>query len=181
MGNETKQPLSFEDFKKDVIRDYELCYASRQVSFLGRKEVLAGRAKFSILGGGKELPQVVLSKFFKKGDFRSGYYRDQTWALAAGFATIEDLFAQLYGDIDNDRFSSGRQMNNHFLTPFIDSEGNWLNLVDNYNSTADLSPTASQCPRSIGIALASKLFRENPDLRKLKHLSIDGNGSVFVQ
>lgn len=99
---------------KDVIRDYELCYASRQVSFLGRKEVLAGRAKFSILGGGKELPQVVLSKFFKKGDFRSGYYRDQTWALAAGFATIEDLFAQLYGDIDNDRFSSGRQMNNHF-------------------------------------------------------------------
>lgn len=179
MGNETKQPLSFEDFKKDVIRDYELCYASRQVSFLGRKEVLAGRAKFSILGGGKELPQVVLSKFFKKGDFRSGYYRDQTWALAAGFATIEDLFAQLYGDIDNDRFSSGRQMNNHFLTPFIDSEGNWLNLVDNYNSTADLSPTASQCPRSIGIALASKLFRENPDLRKLKHLSIDGNEICF--
>lgn len=179
MGNESKKPFSFEDFKKDVIRDYELCYTSRQVSFLGRREVLAGRAKFSILGGGKELPQVVLSKFFQKGDFRSGYYRDQTWALASGFASVEDLFAQLYGDIDYDRFSRGRQMNNHFLTPFVDSEGNWLNLVDSYNSTADIAPTASQCPRAIGIALASKLFRENPDLRKLKHLSQDGNEVCF--
>lgn len=179
MGNETKQPLSFEDFKKDIIRDYELCYTSRQVSFLGRKEVLSGRAKFSILGGGKELPQVVLSKFFQKGDFRSGYYRDQTWALATGFATIEDLFAQLYGDIEHDKFSRGRQMNNHFLTPFVDAEGNWLNLADSYNSTADIAPTASQCPRSIGIALASKLFRENPDLRKFKHLSQQGNELCF--
>src|ERR1700729_2094495 len=123
------EKLSFDRFREEVLKDYRFACESREASLLGRKEVLTGKAKFGIFGDGKEVPQVALAKFFKPGDFYSGYYRDQTFAFATGVATIEEFFSQLYADpdSDNDPHSSGRQMNSHFATPFINSEGEFLN------------------------------------------------------
>src|SRR5688572_8427048 len=115
-----------DEFIREVITDYWICCVSREASILGRKEVLSGKAKFGIVGDGKEVPQVALAKYFKKGDWRSGYYRDQTWMFACGVSTVEDFFAQLYADTANDPFSGGRQMNCHFATAIIDKQGNWL-------------------------------------------------------
>jgi len=181
---ETHSPeqLSFEEFRQQVLRDYRIACESREASVLGRKEVLNGRAKFGIFGDGKEVPQVALARFFRPGDIRSGYYRDQTLAFATGMATVEQFFAQLYADIDpeHDPFSSGRQMNSHFATPFVDESGQWLDLVNRYNSAADLAPTAAQMPRSLGLAFASKLFRHLPSLQSLSHLSHHGDEVCFV-
>lgn len=154
-------PLSNDE----IIRDFEICWISREASLLGRKEVLTGKAKFGILGDGKEVPQVALARAFKKGDFRSGYYRDQTLMFALNIATVEGFFAQLYADADNDPFSGGRQMNSHFATALIDSEGNWTNHNAQPNISADVSSTAGQMARSLGLALASKKYRSSKQLK----------------
>ncbi len=176
------EKLSFDRFREEVLNDYRICCESREASLLGRKEVLTGKAKFGIFGDGKEVPQVCAAKFFKPGDFLSGYYRDQTIAFASGQATIEEFFSQLYADPDtaNDPHSGGRQMNSHFATPVVDKDGNWVALADQKNIAAGLAPTAGQMPRSLGFAYASKLFRNNPDLQNLQHLSRNGNEICFA-
>lgn len=149
--------------KDEILRDYRYVYMSRQMSLLGRKDVLNGKAKFGIFGDGKELAQVAVAKYFRNGDFRSGYYRDQTWMLAAGLVSIEQLFAQLYADVANDPHSAGRQMNSHFATHSINEQGEWNNLMQQKNTAADISCTAGQMPRSLGLALASKIYRRQHD------------------
>ena len=152
--------LDFDDYKKEVINDYYICVVSRECSLMGRKEVLTGKAKFGILGDGKEVPQVAMARAFRKGDWRSGYYRDQTFMMALGLCTVEDFFSQLYADVDNDPFSGGRQMNSHYATPLISEDGEWLDHTKMYNISADVSCTAGQMARSLGIALASKKYRQ---------------------
>ncbi|PKP22230.1 MAG: transketolase [Bacteroidetes bacterium HGW-Bacteroidetes-21] len=173
--------LSFEEFCKDVKEDYRLACLSRQLSIMGRKEVLTGKAKFGIFGDGKEIAQIALARFFKNGDWRSGYYRDQTFMLAAGLLTPEQFFALLYGDTDirNNPHNGGRSFNNHFSTPNQDSKGKYLALTAQKNSSADISPTAGQMPRLLGLALASKLYRNNPELKKETKFTIDGNEVAF--
>jgi pyruvate/2-oxoglutarate/acetoin dehydrogenase E1 component/TPP-dependent pyruvate/acetoin dehydrogenase alpha subunit len=175
------EKLSFEKFREEVLKDYRMVVESRQASLMGRKEVLTGKAKFGIFGDGKELAQVAASKFFQPGDFLSGYYRDQTLAFATGQATIEEFFSQLYADPDSaqDPHSGGRQMNSHFATPIVDQNGEWLDLVNRKNISAGLAPTAGQMPPALGMALASKLFRNSPALRDLRHLSNNGNEVCF--
>ena len=153
-----------DDFKNEVINDFWICLISREASLVGRKEVLTGKAKFGILGDGKEVPQVAMARAFRKGDYRAGYYRDQTFIFALGLSTLEEYFAQLYADPDNDPFSGGRQMNCHFATPFIDEKGNMLSLKDTYNISSDISSTGGQMGRALGLALASKKYRELGDL-----------------
>lgn len=172
-----QEPLSFEDFRKEVLQDYRVACLSREISLIARKEVLTGKAKFGIFGDGKEIAQVALSKFFRPGDWRSGYYRDQTLALASGLVTIEQYFSQLYADPDSEHepHSSGRQMNAHFATPILDNEGHWLPLVESRNCAADMAPTASQMPRALGLAFASKLFRQVDSLSDMEHLSRKGS------
>jgi pyruvate/2-oxoglutarate/acetoin dehydrogenase E1 component/TPP-dependent pyruvate/acetoin dehydrogenase alpha subunit len=181
IDTELQDKLSFENFRNEVLRDYEFACISREASLLGRKEVLTGKAKFGIFGDGKEVAQVAMAKFFKPGDFRSGYYRDQTFMFASGLATVEQFFAQLYADPDlkNEPFSAGRQMNGHFATRMVDKEGNWLDLADLKNISADIAPTAGQMPRALGLAFASKLFRNVPELHDLKNLSDNGNEVCF--
>ncbi len=173
--------LSFEDFKTIVINDYKIAYESRQASLLGRKEVLTGKAKFGIFGDGKELPQIAMAKAFKNGDWRSGYYRDQTFAFATGICTIKEFFAQLYAnpDLEAEPASGGRQMNCHFATRTINEDGSWKDLTAMKNSSADIAPTGGQMARLIGLAYASKLYRQNPELNYLKNFSIDGNEVAF--
>ena len=152
--------------RESILRDYRIAYQSREASLLGRKEVLTGKAKFGIFGDGKEVAQVAMARAFRKGDFRSGYYRDQTLMLALGLMRLEEFFAQLYADPDPRRepSSAGRQMNAHFATPLVDGEGSWESHTEAFNSSADLSPTASQMPRLVGLAQASSLYRQLPDL-----------------
>lgn len=170
--------LSVNLSESEIIRDFEICWISREASLLGRKEVLTGKAKFGILGDGKEVPQVALARAFKKGDFRSGYYRDQTMMFALNISTVEDFFAQLYADAERDPFSGGRQMNNHYATPLLDPEGNWTNHLDQYNVSADISSTAGQMARSLGLALASKKYRNNKQLQQTT-FSNQGNEVCF--
>lgn len=157
----SKETLSFEDFKTEVINDYKIAIVSRECSLLGRREVLTGKAKFGIFGDGKEVPQLALAKAFQNGDFRSGYYRDQTFMMAIGQMTIQQFFAGLYGhtDLNHDPMSAGRQMGGHFATHSLDENGNWKNLTQQKNSSADISPTAGQMPRLLGLAQASKIYR----------------------
>ncbi len=166
---------------EDILGDYRLAYRSRQASLLGRKEVLTGKAKFGIFGDGKEIPQLAMARAFRPGDLRAGYYRDQTFMLAAGLTTVEQLFAQLYADSDpaHDPGSSGRQMNGHFATPTLNEDGTWKRLVDLKTSTADTSPTASQMPRLVGLAYASRLYRELDELRYLDGFSNGGDEIAF--
>lgn len=181
-GNESLlENLSFEKFRDTVLEDYKVVCISREASLLARKEVLTGKAKFGIFGDGKEVAQVAMAKFFKNGDFRSGYYRDQTFIFSAGLGTVEQFFSQLYADPDvkNDPFSAGRQMNSHFATPNTDANGNWLSLAEMKNVSSDIAPTGGQMPRALGLAFASKLFRENSELRKIKELSDNGNEICF--
>lgn len=175
------QNLTFEKFKEEVLKDYQIICESREASILGRKEVLTGKAKFGIFGAGKEVAQVAMAKFFMPGDFRAGYYRDQTFMFASELATIEQFFSQLYADpdINNDPFSAGRQMNSHFATRFVDENGDWLPLSKLKNVSSDIAPTAGQMPRALGLALASKLFREENGLNKMKDLSENGNEICF--
>ncbi|MEY2691850.1 MAG: hypothetical protein RIT03_240 [Bacteroidota bacterium] len=153
--------LSFEDFKKEVLNDYKIATISRECSLLGRREVLTGKAKFGIFGDGKEVPQLAMAKAFQNGDFRSGYYRDQTFMMAIGALNIEQFFAGLYGhtDINFDPMSAGRQMGGHFATHSLNEDGSWKNLTQQKNSSADISPTAGQMPRLLGLAQASKIYR----------------------
>jgi pyruvate/2-oxoglutarate/acetoin dehydrogenase E1 component/TPP-dependent pyruvate/acetoin dehydrogenase alpha subunit len=163
MNSETTETtfISLEDFKTEVLNDYKIAITSRECSLLGRKEVLTGKAKFGIFGDGKEVPQLAMAKAFKNGDFRSGYYRDQTFMMAIGEMSIQQFFAGLYGhtDINHDPMSAGRQMGGHFATHSLDEKGNWKNLLAQKNSSADISPTAGQMPRLLGLAQASKIYR----------------------
>jgi pyruvate/2-oxoglutarate/acetoin dehydrogenase E1 component/TPP-dependent pyruvate/acetoin dehydrogenase alpha subunit len=178
----TESRLSFEEFRKEVLNDYRLACESREVSLLARKEVLTGKAKFGIFGDGKEVAQVAMAKYFQPGDFRSGYYRDQTFAFASGIATPEQFFSQMYADPDlaNEPFSGGRQMNAHFATPNLDQDGKWLDLTKIKNTATDMSPTAAQMPRALGLAFASKLFREVEVLKSFSQLSNNGNEVCFA-
>jgi pyruvate/2-oxoglutarate/acetoin dehydrogenase E1 component/TPP-dependent pyruvate/acetoin dehydrogenase alpha subunit len=178
----TESRLSFEEFRKEVLNDYRLACESREVSLLARKEVLTGKAKFGIFGDGKEVAQVAMAKYFQPGDFRSGYYRDQTFAFASGIATPEQFFSQMYADPDlaNEPHSGGRQMNAHFATPNLDKDGNWLDLTQIKNTATDMSPTAAQMPRGLGLAFASKLFREVEGLKSFSNLSNNGNEVCFA-
>jgi pyruvate/2-oxoglutarate/acetoin dehydrogenase E1 component/TPP-dependent pyruvate/acetoin dehydrogenase alpha subunit len=171
--------LSFEAFRKTVLEDYRTALASREVSLLGRREVLTGKAKFGIFGDGKEIAQVALAKFFQKGDFRSGYYRDQTLMFALGTSNIGDYFAQLYADVENDPYSGGRNMNSHFSTPFVNEKGDWLPLADTYNVSADIAPTAGQMVRGLGLAFASKFFRNANPEPAFEGLTNQGNEVCF--
>lgn len=180
MEQELKQTaVSDKDFSQEVLDDYYLACLSREMSILGRKEVLTGKAKFGILGDGKELPQIAMAKAFKKGDWRSGYYRDQTFAIAIGECTVEQFFAQLYADAERDPWSGGRQMNNHFATPTVDADGNWLAHKDMKNISSDISPTAGQMARALGLALASRKYRDVPELQGDNGFSDRGNEVVF--
>jgi TPP-dependent pyruvate/acetoin dehydrogenase alpha subunit len=173
--------LSFEKFKQEVLKDYKVVCVSREASLLARKEVLTGKAKFGIFGDGKEVAQVAMAKFFMPGDFRSGYYRDQTFMFSSGLASVEQFFAQLYADpdINNDPFSAGRQMNAHFATKFVDENGNWIDLAHKKNISADIAPTSGQMPRALGLALASKVFRGVDALQEFTGLSDNGNEICF--
>lgn len=172
-----KEALSFEDFKTEVLNDYKIATISRECSLLGRREVLTGKAKFGIFGDGKEVPQLAMAKAFKNGDFRSGYYRDQTFMMAIGQMTIQQFFAGLYGhaDLAHDPMSAGRQMGGHFATHSLDENGNWKNLTAQKNSSADISPTAGQMPRLLGLAQASKIYRNVSGIENNTNFSIDGN------
>lgn len=174
------QQLSFEDFKKQILDDYKLGRISREASYLARREVLSGKAKFGIVGDGKELPQLALAKVFRNGDFRSGYYRDQTLMFAIGALTVESFFAQLYADtsVDREPASGGRQMNGHFATRFLNKDGSWKNLTESKNVSSDISPTAGQMPRLLGLALASKVYK-NVDIPGSEKFSNKGNEIAF--
>jgi 2-oxoisovalerate dehydrogenase E1 component len=181
---EATSTLDFDTFKETVLSDYRLACLSREASLLGRREVLTGKAKFGIFGDGKELAQIALAKQFKNGDFRSGYYRDQTLMMAIDQLTIQQYFAGLYGhtDIEQEPMSAGRQMGGHYGTRNIDKDGNWLNLMEQKNSSADISPTAGQMPRLLGLAQASKIYKEHPtlkDLEAFKKFSNGGNEVAF--
>lgn len=173
----SKTEITFEDFKQEVLNDYKIATISRECSLLGRKEVLTGKAKFGIFGDGKEVPQLAMAKAFQNGDFRSGYYRDQTFMMAIGHLSIQQFFAGLYGhsDLAHDPMSAGRQMGGHFTTHSIDEDGNWKNLTQQKNSSADISPTAGQMPRLLGLAQASKIYREVRGLENFTNFSNEGN------
>ena len=166
----------------EILKDYRLAYQSRQASYIGRREVMGGKAKFGIFGDGKELPQLAMARAFRPGDWRSGYYRDQTLAFATGMCTIQEFFAQLYAhaDVQADPATAGRAMNAHFSTRSIDPEGNWEDLTGRPNSAVDLSPTAAQMPRAVGLAYASKLFRQLDALKDFPRFSRDGDEIVFA-
>jgi pyruvate/2-oxoglutarate/acetoin dehydrogenase E1 component/TPP-dependent pyruvate/acetoin dehydrogenase alpha subunit len=170
-------PLTFEDFKTEVLKDYKLAMVSRECSLLGRREVLTGKAKFGIFGDGKEVPQLAMAKYFKNGDFRSGYYRDQTFMMAIGELTVEQFFAGLYGNtsIEQEPMSAGRQMGGHFATHSLNADGSWKNLTEQKNSSADISPTAGQMPRLLGLAQASKIYRQVKGITNKANFSVDGN------
>jgi pyruvate/2-oxoglutarate/acetoin dehydrogenase E1 component/TPP-dependent pyruvate/acetoin dehydrogenase alpha subunit len=174
---QAKSEITFEDFKSEVLNDYKIAKISRECSLLGRKEVLTGKAKFGIFGDGKEVPQLALAKAFRIGDFRSGYYRDQTFMMANGQLSIQQFFAGLYGhtDLAHDPMSAGRQMGGHFATHSLDENGNWNNLTKQKNSSADISPTAGQMPRLLGLAQASKIYRNVSGLEDFTNFSNQGN------
>jgi len=174
----TKTPeISFNDFKNEVLNDYRIARISRECSLLGRREVLTGKAKFGIFGGGKEVPQLAMAKAFKNGDFRSGYYRDQTFMMSIGKLNAQQFFAGLYAhtDIKIEPMSAGRQMGGHFATHSIHEDGSWKNLTTQKNSSADISPTAAQMPRLVGLAQASKLYRNVKELQNKTNFSVNGN------
>jgi pyruvate/2-oxoglutarate/acetoin dehydrogenase E1 component/TPP-dependent pyruvate/acetoin dehydrogenase alpha subunit len=165
---------------QDILNDYKICVTSRELSLMTRREVLTGKGKFGISGDGKEVPQVAMARAFRKGDWRSGYYRDQTWMMAVGICTPEQFFAQLYSDNENDVFSGGRQMTSHFATPMIDKLGNWLKHKSLYNTASDISCTGGQMARAVGLALASKKYRESSVLQGENRFSELGNEICYV-
>ncbi len=173
------ETLHFESEK--VLTDYRIAYESRQASLMGRRDVLTGKGKFGIFGDGKEVAQLAMARVFRPGDWRSGYYRDQTFMLAAGMMRLEEIFAQIYGDTDLEfnPMNGGRLMNNHFATRSLDESGKWKNLAIQKNSSADISPTAGQMPRLLGLALASQLYRKNPELQDMTGFSHNGNEVAF--
>ncbi|WP_158826546.1 alpha-ketoacid dehydrogenase subunit alpha/beta [Mucilaginibacter lacusdianchii] len=180
-GDFTSSELSFDDFRKIVINDYRIGYESRQAALIGRREVLTGKAKFGIFGDGKEVAQIAMAKAFRKGDWRAGYYRDQTFMFATGMSTIKEFFAQLYAhpDIEKDPASAGRQMNCHYATRFANADGTWVNQAETMNCSSDISTTSGAMPRLLGLAYASKLYRENKELDYLTQFSVNGNEVAF--
>src|SRR5690606_34287535 len=180
-GNQTQGKLSFDDFKALVVEDYRIAVESRFVSLLGRKEVLTGKAKFGVFGDGKELAQIAMAKVFQLGDWRSGYYRDQTFMFASGIASIYQFFSQLYAhpDVEADPFSAGRQMNSHFATRMLTPEGRWVDQTLMKNSASDISTTGGQMPRLLGFGMASKLYRNSPGLAAMTNFSNNGNEVAF--
>ncbi len=174
--------LNFEDFKKIVLNDYRIINESRQTSLLGRKEVLTGKAKFGIFGDGKELAQIAMAKVFQNGDFRSGYYRDQTFMMSINQLTLQQYFAGLYGhtDLEKEPMSGGRQMGGHFGTHSLNPDGSFKDLVNQKNSSADISPTAGQMPRLLGLAYASHFYKVNEDLHLGKFLNFSNKGNEIA-
>lgn len=175
-SSKTSSEISFEDFRNQILKDYEIAFLSRTVSLLGRKEVLTGKAKFGIFGDGKELPQLAMARSFKNGDFRSGYYRDQTFMMALGLLTPKQLFHSLYAttDIEKEPMSAGRQMGGHYVTHSLNEDGSWKNLTELKNSSGDISCTAGQMPRLLGLAQASKVYRQLDNL-DASNFSVKGN------
>lgn len=181
MASSKKKEMSFEDFRQEVLADYRLACESREASLLGRREVLTGKAKFGIFGDGKELAQIAMAKVFREGDFRSGYYRDQTFMMAIDQMSIQEMFAALYGhtDVVQEPASGGRQMGGHFATRSLNDDGTWKNLMEMKNSSADISCTSGQMPRLLGLAQASKVYRHNKDLKDWSSFSNNGNEIAF--
>jgi pyruvate/2-oxoglutarate/acetoin dehydrogenase E1 component/TPP-dependent pyruvate/acetoin dehydrogenase alpha subunit len=179
--NNNNNELSFYEFKKAILDDYTLAINSREASLLGRREVLTGKAKFGIFGDGKELPNLAMAKVFRKGDFRSGYYRDQTFMMAIGEYSPQQMFSALYAhaDLEADPGSGGRQMSGHYSTRSINDDGTWMNLTEKYNSSADISPTAGQMPRLLGLAQASKVYKDVEELKDWTNFSKNGNEVAF--
>jgi pyruvate/2-oxoglutarate/acetoin dehydrogenase E1 component/TPP-dependent pyruvate/acetoin dehydrogenase alpha subunit len=173
--------ITQEEFVSTVLSDYKIAFQSRHASLIGRKEVLTGKAKFGIFGDGKEVAQVAMAKVFEKGDWRSGYYRDQTFMFALGLSDVQKFFAQLYAhaSVEKEPASGGRSMNGHYATRLLDDQGNWLSQSDRFNVSADISPTAGQMPRLLGLALASKLYKENPALHNMSDFSSQGKEIAF--
>lgn len=171
-----------KSYISEVLNDFKLANESRQLSLLGRREVLTGKAKFGIFGDGKEIPQLAMAKVFENGDWRSGYYRDQTFMFATGMMSLEEFFSQLYGDtnVENTPANAGRLMNNHFATRSLNTDGSWKNLSEQKNSSPDISPTAGQMPRALGLALASKLFKQNKALHPYSNFTKEGNEVTFA-
>ena len=187
--NSAHSPLSQTDlkvsataFREQLLEDYRLACMSREASLLGRKEVLGGKAKFGIFGDGKELAQIALSKVIKPGDWRSGYYRDQTLMMAQDLLTVKQLFSALYAETDASKepSSAGRQMGGHFATRFLDDQGRWMDQMAQFNSSADISPTAAQMPRLLGLAQASKLYRQMPDVAATKTGFTRGGNEIAI-
>jgi len=176
-ATENQKKLSFEEFKKEVLKDFKIALISRECSVVGRREVLTGKAKFGIFGAGKEIPQLAMAKAFKKGDWRSGYYRDQTFMMAINEYEPQHFFASLYAhaDIEADSFSAGRQMNGHFATHSLNNDGSWKDLISQYNVSSDISPTAGQMPRLLGLAEASKKYKNIDVLKNKTQFSNGGN------
>jgi len=172
-----KGPVNLPLAHHEIIKDYRLAYQSRQASVIGRREVLSGKAKFGIFGDGKEVAQLAIARAFRTGDWRSGYYRDQTWMFTLGVMSIQGFFAQLYADADIERepATAGRAMNGHFASRYIAPDGTWRNQTDTYNVAADVSPTGAQMPRTVGLAYASRLYRQIPELSSLKQFSHNGD------
>ena len=181
MVAKSKSPATEQFTRKEVLADYRLAYRSRQASLIGRREVLSGKAKFGIFGDGKELANIAMAKVFRKGDWRSGYYRDQTFMLAIGEHKFDEFFAQLYAhaDVKAEPATGGRAMNAHFATRSLNDDGSWKRLADIYNSSSDISPTGSQMPRLVGLAYASKLYRELTQLKDFTQFSHNGNEVAF--
>src|SRR6201996_4901533 len=173
--------LSFDEFRRLVINDYRIGFESRQASIIGRREVLTGKAKFGIFGDGKEVAQLAMAKAFRAGDWRAGYYRDQTFMFATGISNLKEFFAQLYAnpDIEKDPASAGRQMNCHFATRYVNADGTWANQAQSMNCAADISTTGGHMPRLLGLAYASKLYRQNKELESLDKFSVNGNEVAF--
>src|SRR4051794_38541718 len=167
--------------KAEVVADYQIAFMSRQASLIGRREVLTGKAKFGIFGDGKEVAQLAMAKAFRPGDWRAGYYRDQTFMFATGMSNLKEFFAQLYAhpDIEKDPASAGRQMNCHYATRYVNADGTWANQAESLNCAADISTTGGHMPRLLGLAYASKLYRENKELEYLKEFSVNGNEVAF--
>ncbi|MBI3739479.1 MAG: transketolase, partial [Chloroflexi bacterium] len=168
--------------KEEIIKDYRLAYQSRQASVIGRREVLSGKAKFGIFGDGKELANLAIARAFRKGDWRSGYYRDQTWMFMLGVMSIQEFFAQLYAhaDVKAESNTGGRGMDAHFASRYLNPDGSWKNQTEMYNTSADVSPTGTQMPRTVGLAYASVVYRQSNELQKLNHFSHNGDEVTFA-
>ena len=170
--------ISFNEFKKEILNDYKTIIISRETSLLGRKEVLSGKAKFGIFGDGKELPQIAMAKVFEKGDFRSGYYRDQTFMFAINKLSVKQFFSGLYANtnIIEEPMSGGRQMGSHFSSVFLKEDGSFNDLTNQFNISSDISPTSGQMPRLLGLAMASKLYRSG----KFNSENFSNNGNEIA-
>lgn len=181
MTETTLSPVDLAATPDEILADYRTIFRSRQVSLISRREVMSGKAKFGIFGDGKELPQIAMAKVFKKGDFRSGYYRDQTFMFALGELSTIEFFAQLYAhaDLEADPATAGRSMNAHFATRSLERDGSWKDLTKQFNSAPDISPTGSQMPRLVGLAYASRLYREIEELHGYTQFSDNGNEIAF--